>query len=53
MPAESIRICRPHGEEPEREAERWLRAYHAWPVRVVERRATVDVLELSRDGGGL
>jgi hypothetical protein len=46
LPVGSIRICRPHGLEPEREAERWLRAYHAWPVRVVERRATVDVLEL-------
>jgi hypothetical protein len=42
----SLRICRPHGDEPEREAERWLRAYHAWPARVVERRATVDVLRL-------
>jgi hypothetical protein len=47
LPVESIRICRPHGEVPEREAERWLRAYHAWPARVVERRATVDVLELA------
>jgi hypothetical protein len=46
LPVGSIRICRPHGDEPEREAERWLRAYHAWPVKVVERRATVDVLEL-------
>ncbi len=46
LPVESIRICRPRGEEPEREAERWLRAYHAWPVRIVERRATVDVLVL-------
>lgn len=53
IPVESLRVCRVRGEEPEREAERWLRAYHAWPVRVVERRATVDVLELSRDGGGL
>ena len=53
LPAASLRICRVRGEEPEREAERWLRAYHAWPVRVVERRGTVDVLELSRDGGGL
>lgn len=51
LPLESLRICRPHGEEPEREAERWLRAYHAWPVRVVERRGTVDVLVLSRGGG--
>jgi hypothetical protein len=46
LPAGSLRICRPRGEEPEREAERWLRAYHAWPVRLVERRATVDLLEL-------
>jgi hypothetical protein len=47
IPAALLRICRPHGEAPEREAERWLRAYHAWPVRVVERRKTVDVLVLA------
>jgi hypothetical protein len=47
LPVASLRICRPRGEEPEREAERWLRAYHAWPVRLVERRATVDVLEIT------
>jgi len=46
LPVESVRICRVRGEQPEREAERWLRTYHAWPVRVVERRATVDVLAL-------
>jgi hypothetical protein len=46
LPVETLRVCRPHGEEPEREAERWLRAYHAWPVRLVERRATLDVLVL-------
>lgn len=38
----SLRICRPRGEDVQ--AERWLRAFHLWPVRVVERRATVDVL---------
>ncbi len=37
-----LRICRPRGEEPQ--AERWLRTYHVWPVRIVERRETVDVL---------
>ena len=46
LPVAAIRICRPHGEVAEREAERWLRAYHAWPVRLLERRETVDVLEL-------
>jgi hypothetical protein len=39
----SLRICRPRGEDAQ--AERWLRAFHLWPVRLVERRATVDVLE--------
>jgi hypothetical protein len=39
---ESLRICRPAGEEEH--AERWLRAFHLWPVRVVGRRGTVDVL---------
>jgi len=41
---ESLRICRPRGEE--RQAERWLRAFRLWPVREVARRETVDVLEL-------
>ncbi len=39
----SLRICRPRGEDAQ--AERWLRAFHLWPVRVVERRETLDVLE--------
>ena len=39
---ESLRICRPAGEEEH--AERWLRAFHLWPVRVVGRRGTVEVL---------
>jgi hypothetical protein len=39
----SLRICRPRGEDAP--AERWLRAFHLWPVRVVEHRETVDVLE--------
>jgi hypothetical protein len=38
----SLRICRPRGEEAQ--AERWLRSFHLWPVREVERRETVDVL---------
>ena len=47
---ESLRICRPAGEEEH--AERWLRAFHLWPVRVVERRGTVEELvPLARDGG--
>jgi hypothetical protein len=44
----SLRICRPRGDD--REAERWLRAFHLWPVRVVERRETVDVLVLDPAG---
>jgi hypothetical protein len=43
-PREGLRICRPHGEAPAREAERWLRVYGLWPVEVLERRETVDVL---------
>jgi hypothetical protein len=46
----SLRICRPRGEE--RQAERWLRAFHLWPVREVERRETVDVLVLASPAGG-
>ncbi len=42
LPRESLRICRPSGEK--KDAERWLRAYHLWPVRLVETRRTVDVL---------
>jgi hypothetical protein len=42
LPRDSLGICRPRGEEAQ--AERWLRAYHLWPVREVERRGTVDVL---------
>jgi hypothetical protein len=38
----ALRICRPLGEEAQ--AERWLRAFHLWPVRAVERRGAVDVL---------
>jgi hypothetical protein len=41
-----LRICRPRGEDAP--AERWLRSYHVWPVRIVERRETVDVLVLAR-----
>jgi hypothetical protein len=43
-PRGGLRICRPHGEAPAREAERWLRTYGLWPVEVLERRGTVDVL---------
>jgi hypothetical protein len=46
---ESLRICRPSGEDAE--AERWLRAYGLWPVRRVETRRTVDVLILAEPGG--
>jgi len=42
LPRGTLRICRPHGEDAA--AERWLRAFHLWPVSVVERRETVDVL---------
>jgi hypothetical protein len=38
----SLRICRPVGEDAQ--AERWMRSFHLWPARVVERRGTVDVL---------
>jgi hypothetical protein len=42
----ALRICRPRGEDAP--AERWLRAFHLWPVRVLERRQTVDVLAPGR-----
>jgi hypothetical protein len=42
LPVEDLRICMAPGEEVE--AERWLRAYHLWPVREVAREATVVVL---------
>ena len=45
VPREELRICRPAGEEAQ--AERWLRAFHVWPVRSVERRPTLDVLVLA------
>jgi hypothetical protein len=44
LPRASLRICRPRGEDAH--AERWLRAFHLWPVRELERRETVDVLVL-------
>ena len=49
-PREALRICRVRGPEAEQEEERWLRAFHLWPVREVERRATVDVLMLVPGG---
>jgi hypothetical protein len=42
LPHRSLRICRVRGEDAE--AERQLRGFHLWPVRVVERRPTVDVV---------
>ena len=39
---EGIRICAARGAEAE--SERWLRTYHLWPVRLLERWATVDVV---------
>jgi hypothetical protein len=42
LPREALRICRVRGEEAE--AERSLRGFHLWPVRLLERRATLDVL---------
>ncbi|HSN93287.1 MAG TPA: hypothetical protein VLS93_18800, partial [Anaeromyxobacteraceae bacterium] len=50
LPRDSLRICRPRGEEVQ--AEKWLRAYHLWPVREVERRGTVDVLAVEAADGG-
>jgi hypothetical protein len=44
-PRESLRICRIQGVEAE--AERWLRAFHLWPVQTVEHRTTVDVVSFS------
>ncbi len=46
-----LRICVPRGEG--KEAERWLRAYHLWPVREVERRETVTVRAPLRPWGEL
>jgi hypothetical protein len=43
-PRADLRICRTHGVASEQEAARWLPAYGLWPVEVLERRATVDVL---------
>jgi len=41
-PRGALRICRVRGAEAE--AERWLRAFHLWPVELVERRRTVDLV---------
>lgn len=49
-PRATLRICRPHGEASAREAERWLAAYGLWPVELVERRETVDVLRPAGSG---
>jgi hypothetical protein len=50
LPRTGLRICRPTGQDAE--GERWLRAFHLWPVRVVERRATVDVLAVAAPSDG-
>jgi hypothetical protein len=42
LPPDALRVCVPLGED--REAERWLRAFHLWPARKVERLGSVDVL---------
>jgi hypothetical protein len=42
LPLRDLRICRVHGAEGE--ADRYLRLYHLWPVALLERRGTVDVL---------
>jgi hypothetical protein len=44
-----LRICRPLGEDAQ--AERWMRSFHLWPARVVERRGTVDVLTMDPTPG--
>ncbi len=49
LPRAELRICRPAGEEAQ--AEKWLRAFHLWPVHPVERRKTVDVLRLGTPDG--
>jgi hypothetical protein len=49
LPRAELRICRPAGEDAQ--AERWLRAFHLWPVRRVERRETLDVLVLDAPAG--
>ena len=41
-PLSDLRVCRVRGAEVE--AERWLKAFHLWPVRVLETRATVEVV---------
>jgi hypothetical protein len=48
-PYEAVRLCRPKGADAGWPAltPYWMRHYHAWPVRVVERRATLDVLLLA------
>ncbi len=51
-PRAGLRICRPLGEAPAREGERWLRAYGLWPVVVLERRATVEVMGVAAEGAG-
>jgi hypothetical protein len=45
----ALRICRPLGEDAQ--AERWMRSFHLWPARVVERRGTVDVLAMEAGAG--
>jgi hypothetical protein len=51
-PHAALRICRTHGEASEREAATWLPTYGLWPVELVERRETVDVLRVAGSRGG-
>jgi hypothetical protein len=41
-PARELRICRIRGAEAE--SQRWLLAFHLWPVRTLETRRTVEVV---------
>ena len=48
LPPQALRVCVPLGED--REAERWLRAFHLWPAREIGRRGTVSVREPAAGG---
>lgn len=47
----ALRVCVPRGDG--KEAERWLRAYHLWPVRIVARLPTLTVEAPLRAWGDL
>ena len=55
-PRAGLRICRPRTAVAERDGERWLRLYGLWPVEVLERWPTLDVLapaaQAPQAGGG-